>query len=76
MPVLAGQVAPGRPRLTWEAPAAWGAEALCEAGFAGVAVEPLLDYWWAPAVLVTGSSCAALPGKKVEDTSDALGWCP
>ena len=55
MPVLAGQVEPGRPRLTWEAPAAWWAEALRDAGFAGVAVEPLLDYWWAPAVLVTGS---------------------
>ena len=55
MPVLVGQVEPGRPRLTWEAPAAWWAEALRDAGFAGVAVEPLLDYWWAPAVLVTGS---------------------
>ncbi len=55
MPVLVGQVEPGRPRLTWEAPAAWWAEALRDAGFAGVAVEPLVDYWWAPAVLVTGS---------------------
>ncbi|HTI34478.1 MAG TPA: class I SAM-dependent methyltransferase [Miltoncostaea sp.] len=55
MPVLVGQVEPGRPRLTWEAPAGWWAEALRDAGFAGVAVEPLLDYWWAPAVLVTGS---------------------
>jgi hypothetical protein len=54
-PVLVGQVEPGRPRLTWEAPASRWAEALRDAGFAGVAVEPLLDYWWAPAVLVTGS---------------------
>ena len=55
MPVLVGQVEPDRPRLTWEAPAAWWAKALRDAGFAGVAVEPLVDYWWAPAVLVTGS---------------------
>lgn len=56
MPVLVGQVEPSRPRLTWEAPAAWWAGALRDAGFSGVAVEPLLDYWWAPAVLVTGSA--------------------
>jgi SAM-dependent methyltransferase len=56
MPVLVGQVEPGRPRLTWEAPAAWWADALRDAGFAGVAVAPLADYWWAPAVLVTGSA--------------------
>jgi hypothetical protein len=55
MPVLVGQVEPGRPRLTWEAPAAWWAQALRDAGFPAVEVEPLADYWWAPAVLVTGS---------------------
>jgi len=56
MPVLVGQVEPGRPRLTWEAPAARWARALRDAGLADVAVQPLADYWWAPAVLVTGSA--------------------
>jgi hypothetical protein len=56
MPVLVGQVEPGRPRLTWEAPADEWVRALRDAGFAGLAVEPLLDYWWAPAVLVTASA--------------------
>ena len=55
MPVLVGQVEPGRPRLTWEAPASWWAEALRDAGFADVAERPLLAYWWAPAVLITAS---------------------
>lgn len=56
MPVLADQVEPGRPRLTWESPAGRWAHDLREAGLEDVAVEPLADYWWAPAVLVTGTA--------------------
>ncbi len=55
MPVLAGQFDPTRVRATHEQPAsAWAAE-LTDAGFVGVEVTPVLDYWWAPAVLVTGT---------------------
>jgi SAM-dependent methyltransferase len=53
LPVLLGQVSPSASRETWEQPAdAWAAQ-LADAGFAGVEVEPLADYWWAPAVLIT-----------------------
>ena len=31
------------------------AEQLRDAGFTGVAELPLLDYWWAPVVLITAS---------------------
>jgi hypothetical protein len=56
MPVLVGQLEPGRPRLTWEAPAARWAHDLRDAGFEDVTAEPLADYWWAPAVLLTGTA--------------------
>ena len=55
MPVLAGQVDPGRERHTYEQPASQWVEQLRDAGFADVAERPLLDYWWAPAVLITAS---------------------
>jgi SAM-dependent methyltransferase len=55
MPVLVGQVDRARPRLTWEQPAAAWAGQLREAGWDHAAVRPLADYWWAPAVAITGS---------------------
>ncbi|WP_199443597.1 class I SAM-dependent methyltransferase [Umezawaea beigongshangensis] len=53
LPVLLGQISPNAARETWEQPvAAWAAQ-LADAGFSDVGVEPLADYWWAPAVLIT-----------------------
>ncbi|MDT8910467.1 methyltransferase domain-containing protein [Amycolatopsis sp. PS_44_ISF1] len=52
LPVLLGLVADEQ-RTNWEQPAAdWSAQ-LAGAGFAEIDVEPLADYWWSPAVLVT-----------------------
>jgi hypothetical protein len=51
MPVLAGQLDPSRPRYTFEQPIAAWVQQLTAAGFA-VATTPVLDYWWAPAVLL------------------------
>ncbi|MEU4674200.1 hypothetical protein AB0F91_41125 [Amycolatopsis sp. NPDC023774] len=52
LPVLLG-VAAGAERTNWEQPAlAWVAQ-LELAGFTDVVVEPLSDYWWSPAVLIT-----------------------
>lgn len=53
LPVLLGQVDPDVERTNWEQPAARWADQLTEAGFTNVDVEPLADYWWAPAVLIT-----------------------
>ncbi|GAB3139692.1 class I SAM-dependent methyltransferase [Amycolatopsis stemonae] len=52
LPVLLGIVS-GQERTNWEQPAEAWAEQLKTAGFTEVGVEPLADYWWAPAVLVT-----------------------
>lgn len=53
MPVLTGQLAPGAHRSTWEQPAtAWAAQ-LAECGYTEVRIEPLYDYWSAPAFLLT-----------------------
>ncbi|MEV4143329.1 class I SAM-dependent methyltransferase [Amycolatopsis sp. NPDC049691] len=52
LPVLLGIVS-GAERTNWEHPAAVWAEQLRTAGFAQVDVEPLADYWWSPAVLIT-----------------------
>ncbi|MGW4521290.1 hypothetical protein [Amycolatopsis sp. NPDC004378] len=52
LPVLLGIVS-GEERTNWEQPAEAWAEQLKTAGFTEVGVEPLADYWWAPAVLVT-----------------------
>ncbi|HEY3463559.1 MAG TPA: class I SAM-dependent methyltransferase [Amycolatopsis sp.] len=52
LPVLLGIVS-GRERTNWEHPAAVWAGQLKTAGFTQVDVEPLADYWWSPAVLVT-----------------------
>ncbi|WP_410667111.1 class I SAM-dependent methyltransferase [Amycolatopsis sp. cmx-4-68] len=54
LPVLLGIVS-GQARTNWEHPAATWAEQLRTAGFAEVDVEPLADYWWSPAVLITAS---------------------
>ncbi|WP_432849024.1 class I SAM-dependent methyltransferase [Amycolatopsis sp. CA-161197] len=52
MPVLLG-VAAGAERTNWEQPAlAWVAQ-LEIAGFTDLTIEPLTDYWWSPAVLIT-----------------------
>jgi SAM-dependent methyltransferase len=52
VPVLVGQFDPGRPRHTWEQPAAaWDAD-LRAAGFGEVRDRVLSDYWWAPAHVI------------------------
>jgi SAM-dependent methyltransferase len=55
MPVLVGQLAPGATRSTWEQPAADWAAQLTAAGFSGVSVRPVFDYWSSPAFLVTAA---------------------
>jgi SAM-dependent methyltransferase len=56
MPVLAGQLAPGARRSTWEQPAtAWAAQ-LTACGYRNVTVEPLCDYWSSPAFLLTADA--------------------
>ncbi|MEV6642771.1 class I SAM-dependent methyltransferase [Amycolatopsis sp. NPDC051371] len=52
LPVLLG-IVDGHERTNWEHPAAGWAEQLETAGFTEVGVEPLADYWWSPAVLIT-----------------------
>lgn len=56
IPLLIGQVEPGATRSTWEQPAtAWAAQ-LESAGWQDVRTEPLCDYWWAPAVVLTADA--------------------
>jgi SAM-dependent methyltransferase len=55
LPVLLGQVDPNFARTNWEQPAASWVDQLTEAGFTEIDVEPLADYWWAPAVLITAA---------------------
>jgi SAM-dependent methyltransferase len=55
LPVLLGQVDPDVARTNWEQPAASWVDQLTFAGFTEIDVEPLADYWWAPAVLITAS---------------------
>jgi len=56
MPVLTGQLDPDARRSTWEQPAtAWAAQ-LTACGYRNVAVEPLYDYWSAPAFLLTAQA--------------------
>ncbi len=52
MPVLVGQLQPGRPRHTHEQPVSdWVAQ--CKrAGYLSVTTTPVFDYWWAPAVAI------------------------
>ncbi|HKN50945.1 MAG TPA: class I SAM-dependent methyltransferase [Amycolatopsis sp.] len=52
LPVLLGVVT-GQNRATWEHPATTWADQLAAAGFTDVRIEPLSDYWWSPAVLIT-----------------------
>lgn len=53
MPVLVGQLAPGAVRATYEQPATAWRDQVTAAGFTDVVVEPLFDYWSAPAFLLT-----------------------
>jgi hypothetical protein len=55
LPVLLGQVDPRVSRTNWEQPAEKWAEQLAEAGFTDIDIEPLADYWWAPAVLINAT---------------------
>lgn len=52
LPILLGIVS-GDQRTNWEHPAATWADDLRTAGFTDVTIEPLADYWWSPAVLIT-----------------------
>ena len=54
LPVLLG-IVDGHERTNWEHPAAGWVAQLETAGFTEVGVEPLADYWWSPAVLITAS---------------------
>jgi SAM-dependent methyltransferase len=55
LPVLLGQVDPRVSRTNWEQPAEKWAGQLAEAGFTDIDIEPLADYWWAPAVLISAT---------------------
>jgi len=52
MPVLVGQLQPGRLRHTYEQPINAWCHQLNAAGFACTATVPLFDYWWAPAFAI------------------------
>lgn len=56
MPVLAGQLAPGATRSTWEQPATAWADQLTACGYRNVVVEPLCDYWSSPAFVLTADA--------------------
>lgn len=58
MPVLVGQLEPGRARHTFEQPAAAWEDDLRAAGLTAVTTVPLHPYWWAPAVLITAEAAA------------------
>jgi len=65
MPVLAGQLAPGAERATWEQPSwAWQRQ-LEQAGYTGAAVRPLCDYWSSPAFLLTARGRLGCLGGRV-----------
>ena len=55
LPVLLGQGDPRVSRTNWEQPAVKWAGQLVEAGFTDIDIEPLADYWWAPAVLINAT---------------------
>jgi SAM-dependent methyltransferase len=61
MPVLAGQLAPGAARATWEQPSWAWEQQLARAGYTGAAIQPLCDYWSAPAFLLTARGTAPAP---------------
>jgi hypothetical protein len=58
MPVLAGQLAPGAVRATWEQPSWAWQQQLEQAGYTGAAIQPLYDYWSSPAFLLTARGTA------------------
>lgn len=53
VPVLLGGLDERVPQTTFERPAQSWVEALGAAGFGRVDVQPVFDYWWAPAVVLT-----------------------
>lgn len=55
LPVLVGQLDRARPRFTFEQPIDRWVEQLGQAGFRAAA-EPIFDYWWATANLVTATT--------------------
>ena len=63
MPVLAGQLAPDAARATWEQPSWSWQQQLEQAGYTGVAIAPLCDYWSSPAFLLTARG-AGRPGPR------------
>jgi hypothetical protein len=54
LPILLGIVS-GAQRTNWEHPASEWAKQLRSAGFTDVTIEPLADYWWSPAILLTAT---------------------
>ncbi|GGM02295.1 class I SAM-dependent methyltransferase [Nakamurella endophytica] len=56
VPVLLGLVDPAASRTNWEHPAATWAADVAAAGWTDVRVEPVADYWYAPAFLLTARS--------------------
>jgi len=57
VPVLLGQVEPDAVRSTWEQSADDWVAQVSAAGFTGVNVEPLADYWWSPAFILAAVGC-------------------
>jgi hypothetical protein len=55
VPVLLGQLDPGAARSTWEQSADDWAAQVTAAGFSVVSMEPLADYWWSPAFVLTAA---------------------
>ncbi|BCX02217.1 MAG: hypothetical protein KatS3mg053_0155 [Candidatus Roseilinea sp.] len=55
MPIFFGAFDPGEARLNWEMPIAGWVRAVREAGFDAVRIEPIYDYWWATAYLISAT---------------------
>jgi len=55
VPVLLGQLEPDAVRSTWEQSADDWAVQVTAAGFYDVSVQPLADYWWSPAFVLTAA---------------------
>lgn len=56
MPILFSSFVSGAARTNYEVPATTWRTRLQQAGFGMVQVTPLNDYWWAPAVLIEGTT--------------------
>lgn len=55
MPVLAGQLSADTPRTNWEHPVADWIEQVTAAGFSGVEVQQVADYWSGPAFVLVAN---------------------